>query len=98
MRGAAILGLTGRSPFSAYGQNHQDVFGYMGAAAADEYDRAADKANTQYSAQRLAAQQGLALAGLQQMSQARQNEMNLANSRLSAMTGFYNSLLGGLFG
>jgi hypothetical protein len=97
MRDEAIRGLTGRSPFASYGQNHQDVFGYMGAAAADEYARAASRANTAYDAQRLATQQGLALAGLQQMSQAQQNDAALGNSRLSMMTGLAGNLLGGLF-
>ena len=97
MRAMAMRDLTARSPYAAYGQNHQDVLGYMGSAAADAYSRAADNANVQYAARQQAAQQGLALAGLQHMAQAKQSEQNLANSRLSQMTGFAGSLLGGLF-
>jgi hypothetical protein len=86
-----------RSPYTQFGQNHQDVLNYVGSMNADAYGRAAENVNNQYAAQQRAAQQGLALAGLQQMAQAQQQQQDLSNSRLSQMTGFANSLLGGLF-
>lgn len=84
-----------KSPYA--GQNHQDVLNYVGSMNADAYRRAAENVNNDYAAQQRAAQQGLALAGLQQMAQAQQQGQDLSNNRLSQMTGFANSLLGGLF-
>lgn len=91
-------GLVPTSPYGrAYGRNHQDVLNYAGAMNADAYRRAAENVNNNYAAQQRAAQQGLALAGLQQMAQSQQNRQELANSRLNQMTGFASSLLGGLY-
>ena len=91
-------GLTPKSPYAArYGRNHQDVLNYVGSMNADAYRRAAENVNNEYAARQRSAQQGLALAGLQQMAQAQQNQTDLANSRIQQMTGFANSLLGGLF-
>lgn len=91
-------GLTPTSPYGqAYGRNHQDVLNHAGAINADSYRRAAENVNNEYAAQQRAAQQGLALAGLQQMAQSQQNQQELANSRLNQMTGFAGSLLGGLY-
>lgn len=91
----AMAAMKPKSPYP--GQNHQDVLNYVGSMNADAYGRAAENVNNQYAAQQRAAQQGLALAGLQQMARAQQNQQDLSNSRLSQMTGFANSLLGGLF-
>lgn len=91
-------GLVPTSPYgSQYGRNHQDVLNYVGSMNADAYRRAAEGVNNDYAAQQRAAQQGLALAGLQQMAQAQQNQRDMANNRLGQMTGIANSLLGGLF-
>lgn len=91
-------GLVPTSPYGKqYGRNHQDVLNYVGSMNADAYRRAAESVNNDYAAQQRTAQQGLALAGLQQMAQAQQNQRELSNSRLSQMTGIANSLLGGLF-
>lgn len=86
-----------RSPYGAFGSNHQDVLDYVGAMNAEKYGRAAESMNADYAAKQRAAQQGLALAGLQQMAQAQQNQQELSNSRLQQMTGFAGSLLGGLY-
>lgn len=94
----AMAAMKPRSPYTQFGQNHQDVLNYVGSLNADEYGRAAERVNNQYAAQQRDAQQGLALAGLQQMSQAQQNQQQLGTSRLQQMTGLYSNLLGGLLG
>lgn len=86
-----------RSPFTAFRQNHQDVFSAMGARQATALELEAQKANTDYALQQQQAQRDLALAGLTNMSQAQQNQTNLDTARLQNMVGFANSLLGGLF-
>lgn len=91
-------GITPVSPYGKkYGRNHQDVLNYVGSINADAYRRAAENVNDEYASRYRSTQQGLALAGLQQMAQSQQNQADLANSRLQQMTGFASGLLGGLF-
>lgn len=89
--------MTAKSPYTAYGQSHQDAMDRLGGINAETYASAAERANDEYDAAQRQAQQQLALAGLQQMAQAQQNKNDLGNNRLQQMTGFASSLLGGLF-
>jgi hypothetical protein len=86
-----------KSPYKAYGQNHQDVLdGLMGKSDAD-YAVAQSKLQSTNALAKQDAENKLVLQGLQQMSQARQNEMDLGTRRFSALTGMYGGILGGLF-
>lgn len=97
-RNAALAEIRQRSPYTQFGQNHQDVLGALTENAATVLDMEAYKANTDYALRQQEAQRQLALAGLQQQSQAENNQRDMATNRLQMMTGFANNLLGGLFG
>lgn len=85
------------SPYSAYGPAHNDIMRASGRENAALFDLASSKANTDFSLQEQQARNQLALAGLQQMGQQQDYERQLANSRLTAVNGIFNSLLGGLY-
>lgn len=85
------------SPWASYGSAHKDIMRAGGRENSALYNLAASKSNTDFSLQQQQAQNQLALAGLQQMGQQQEYERNLANSRVSAANGIFNSLLGGLF-
>lgn len=91
-RSAALSGLRIKSPYGAYGSSHQDVLNALGDRNAAEYDQAAYRANMDYQMKQQDSQRQLALAGLQQMNEAQQNDNSLINQRF----GNYASLLGGL--
>jgi len=93
---SALRGLRIKSPYG-YSTQHQDVLNALGDQNAAQYQMQADKANSQFGAQKLNAQRDLALQGLQQMSQARQDAMNLSNAQRGMSYGLVNSLLSGLF-
>lgn len=85
------------SPWGAYGAAHKDIMRASGRENAALFDLASSKANTDFSLQEQQARNQLALAGLQQMGQQQDYERQLANSRLTAVNGIFNSLLGGLY-
>lgn len=85
------------SPWGAYGAAHKDIMRASGRGNEALYNLAASKANADFSLQEQQARNQLALAGLQQMGQQQNYQQNLANSRLSAVNGIFNSLLGGLY-
>lgn len=84
-----------QSPY-AYNQNHQDVMNTLMAQRAVDMDRYAQRMQDTYATQQQQAEMQGVLAGLGQLSQDRQNQQNLSNSRLQAMLGFQGPLLGGL--
>ncbi len=88
-RADALAGLQMQSPYAAYGQNQQDILDAVGGANAAAFDAQASKSD----ADRMRAQQALALAGLQQMAQAEGNQRQAAASRFGAIS----PLLQGLF-
>ncbi len=92
-RAAALSGLNMQSPYAAYGQNQQDVLDAAGSVNAAGFDVAVSKENADAEMQRMRAQQSLALAGLQQMSQAEDQQRQLASARLNSVS----PLLQGLF-
>lgn len=93
---SAMRGLRFRSPYG-YSPQHQDVLSALGDTAAANYQLEAEKANSAFGAQKLQAQRDVALQGLQQMSQAKQNQMDYSNARSNMGFGLVNSLLSGLF-
>ena len=86
-----------RSPFTAFGKNHQDVLRSLYSANAANLDLQAQKTNTDYELAQQQAQRQLALSGLQQMAEAQQNQNALANRRLQSLIGVASPLLQGLF-
>jgi hypothetical protein len=96
-RNQALDDLRRRSPYGAFGQNHQDVLNSLTDNAANTLNMEAYRANADYQMQQQRAQQQLILSGLQQQSEAEQNQRNLGNTRLQNMVGFTGNLLGGLF-
>lgn len=96
-RAAALSGLRGKNPYAAYGQQGQDIMAAMGDQNAAQYNLAADRANADMEQKQVAAQRDFALQGLQQMSQARQNQADYANARSAMGYGLVSNLLSGLF-
>ena len=96
-RNAALAEIRQRSPYTQFGQNHQDVLGALTENAATVLDMEAYKTNTDYALKQQEAQRQLALAGLRQQAEAEQNQRDMATNRLQMMAGFANNLLGGLF-
>ena len=96
-RSKALAGLRMKSPYAAYGQQHQDILTAMGDQNAAQYDLSAERANMDMEQKKAAAQRDFALQGLQQMSQARQNQADYANSRSALGYGLVSNLLSGLF-
>lgn len=94
---SALDGLKIRSPYKQFGSTHQDALNWLGDNNANVYRRAADRANTEYAMRQQEAESQLALAGLQQMNEAQQNQRSLQNSRLQQMTGVVGGLLQGVF-
>jgi len=97
-RTEALGALTAHSPYGKFGSTHQDLLNAYGGANAAQFDIAATKANTDYDLAKQNAERQLVLQGLQQMSQAQQNDQNLQTNRMQAMYGMAGNLLGGLFG
>lgn len=89
----ALAGMRLRAPYAGYGRNQQDILNATGDANAASFGVATSKANSDIGLSRMQAQQQLALAGLQQLAQARQQRDQLATQRL----GVLNPLLGSLF-
>jgi hypothetical protein len=96
-RNQALDDIRKRSPYGVFGQNHQDVLNALTENAANTLDMESYRANADYQLQQQKAQQQLILSGLQQQSEAEQNQRNLANTKLQNMVGFAGNLLGGLF-
>jgi hypothetical protein len=96
-RNAALGAIRKRSPFTSFGQNHQDVLDALGERAAATLGTESRRANADYLLQQQNAQRQLALSGLNQLAQSQQNDNQLANTRLQNMVGFAGGLLRGLF-
>lgn len=79
-----------------YNQNHQDVMQGLLARRAVDMGRYAQRMQDEYAGRQQQAEMQTVLAGLGQLSQDRQNQQNLQNSRLQSMLGFQGNLLGGL--
>lgn len=92
----AMKGIRLQSPYG-YSPQHQDVLNALGDQNAAQYALNAEKANADFGSRKLQAQRDVALQGLQQMSQAQQNQMDYANARSGMGYGLVNSLLSGLF-
>jgi hypothetical protein len=82
-----------QSPYGKYGSTHADLLKSQMMAQNADYDIAKSKGEIDYAVKQQAAERQLALQGLQQMSQAQQNQNSVANARF----GMVNSLLSGLF-
>lgn len=89
----AVEFIKSKSPYRGYNENHQDVLRMLARGPSME----AYKANSDYALRQQEAQRDLALAGLQQQSQARNNARDLGVQRLQSMTGLFSNLLSGLF-
>lgn len=96
-RSEALAGLQMRNPYRGYGQNQQDILDAAGGVNAAGLDSAITKANADFDLQKMQSQQQLALAGLQQMAQGRQQQDQLATQRLGIANSFVSPILQGLF-
>jgi hypothetical protein len=79
-----------------YNQNHADVMNGMMQRQAVDMSRYAQQMQDAYATKQQQEEMQNVLAGLTQLSQDRQNQQNLGNSRLQAMLGFQGSLLNDL--
>lgn len=95
-RQRALDGLRMKSPY-AYSSQHQDVLDALGDQNAAKYNVTADEANADFANKKMQAERDFALQGLQQMSTAKQNQMDYANARSGLGYGVVNNLLSGLF-
>jgi hypothetical protein len=73
------------SPYG--GQNHQDVYAGLGRSQAADLSSYARQAGDAYANAEQQAQQTAALAGLQSLAQAQQNNESLRTSRLQMLLG-----------
>lgn len=96
MRQSALAGILGARPHQ-YGQRHSDVYDASAYANAAEYDRSAEKTNTDYQLRQQEAQRNLVLRGLGEMAEEQQRQNDAANRRNSLVQGSASSFLGGLF-
>jgi hypothetical protein len=82
-----------QSPFTRYGSTHDDMLRAQVVANSAAYGIDQAKAANDYAMKQQDAERQLVLQGLQQMSQAQQNQNSLANTRIGSVSG----LLSGLF-
>lgn len=78
-----------------------DVYAGLAQRNAVDYDRSAQMANADYVQRARGVQQQMAMRGLQQLAQQRENQMNVANTvvrqNLNRTGGLLNALLQGVF-
>lgn len=84
-----------QSPFS-YGQAHADAVGGLMQKRVVDMGHYAQQMQDTYAAQQQQAEMQAALAGLEHLTQERQNQDNLQTSRLQTLLGFQGNLLRGL--
>lgn len=96
MRQSALAGILGAKP-QQYGQRHSDVYDAAAYSNAADYDRSAEKANTDYQLRQQEAQRKLILSGLNDMAQEQQRQNEVANKKNSIVYGAAGNFLGGLF-
>lgn len=96
LRQQATAALSAPSPFAFAGQ-HQDVYAPLAAANATAFDRGATEADAAVMQRARDTQIQMALRGLEQMSQAQDNQRALAMRAYENQGGFLNSLLRGLY-
>lgn len=100
MRTMAQQGLGAPSPMS-FGGSHNDVYAGLAKKNQMQFDRSAQEANAQSVDQARQIQMQMAMRGLEQLAQQRQNAADIATRRQRAMFdqtgGMLNGLLGGLF-
>jgi hypothetical protein len=89
----ALQGLRSTPKHPQFGSSYGDLNMAYGDENAENYSTAANRANFNYSAAQHGAQQGLALSGLQNMADARQQQNQLASGRLDAMRSALSALL-----
>lgn len=85
-----------RSPFGMPGA-HEDVYNSVNAQNAAALGAARDQASVDFANEKLAAQRNAALAGMQNLMQARRNQEEVANRQAGMRMGLVNGLLSGLF-
>jgi hypothetical protein len=79
------------SPYNFPGAN-ADVMRQLSMDNEAKFDVNSQKANANYELQQMQGQQGLALSGLNQMSSARQQSSDLANSQYGALADLLRNL------
>lgn len=89
----ALQGLRAAPKHPKFGSSYGDLTMAYGDENAENYSTAANRANFNYSAAQLGAEQGLALAGLQNMANARQQQNQLQAGRLDTMRSALSALL-----
>ena len=76
-----------RQAYPGMSQNSRDIMSASGAKNLAAYKAAQGQANNNYGLEFQQNENRLALSGLANMEEARQNEMNVNRSRLDQMTG-----------
>lgn len=89
----ALQGLRAAPKHPKFGSSYGDLNMAYGDENAENYSTAANRANFNYDAAHQGAQQGLALSGLQNMANTRQQQHQLEASRLDAMRSALSALL-----
>jgi len=89
----ALQGLRAAPNHPQFGSTYGDLNMAYGDENAENYSTAANRANFNYDAAQHGAQQGLALSGLQNMANARQQQGQLQSGRLNAMRSALSALL-----
>lgn len=89
----ALQGLRAAPRHPKFGSSYGDLTMAYGDENAENYSTAANRANFNYSAAQHGAEQGLALSGLQNMANARQQQHQLQAGRLDTMRSALSALL-----
>ena len=79
------------------GGAHNDVYRMLAERNAAQIGMNRNQMTTDFENEKLQARQNQAMAGLQNLMQARKNQADLANQQRSMRLGTVNSLLSGLF-
>ena len=89
----ALQGLRAAPNHPQFGSTYGDLNMAYGDENAENYSTAANRANFNYDAEQHGGQQRLALSGLQNMADARQQQGQLQSGRLNAMRSALSALL-----
>lgn len=95
-RAVALNGLGAKPPLAVPG-TYSDVYANLSRSNQTAFDRSAQEANANQIAQARGIQNQMAMRGMQQLTQQRQNQQSLGNQRLAMNVGLLNGLLSDLY-
>lgn len=89
--------LDGLTASTVYPSTHADIMRAKRASSIADYNVNADRINADYDWAQQSAENAAISRGLQMMTQEKERDDSLRNTRISSLQGMAGSLLGGLF-